>query len=123
MATATPATLPVPTRMAMVVQKDAKVEMPDSESPLSRMRFHMSPKWANWKKPSRMVKYRPLPTIRISIPTPQMGPFSMPIKLLRASIKLSPFLFFGAAEHHSIFLVLSKIHKGKIQETNAMWQL
>jgi len=42
--------------MAMVVQKEAKEEIPLSESCLSMILLHMSLKCLNWKKP--------IPTLR-----------------------------------------------------------
>lgn len=76
-ATATPATLPVPTRAAREVQSAWNEEIPESSDwrlPLSTLKVW--PKWRNWINPRRTVKYRPQPTSSQMRILPQIRPLS-----------------------------------------------
>ena len=110
MATATPATLPVPTRMAIVVQKDAKEDTPDSESLESRIRFHISTKRTNWNPLRAKVKHTPEPMMTTSMGRPHKKPLAVPIKF--ANIKYFPSLVIYSVRKSSGVGLQEKLHFG-----------
>ena len=96
MAPVTPTMFPVPTVAASaVVTACMGVTLPAPARFFACFPKHLPmvlrmayPKWVNWKKPSRTERYRPHPTIRTSMGTPQTTPLTMPLISLIFSAKL-----------------------------------